>query len=55
MSATKQRICELLYEHQEGATSNLDLGRDECRCGRQGDQYWRRHFADVLMREFNLS
>lgn len=45
----KQRIIEMLWEHQEGATENLDLGRDECRCGSQGDQHWRGHFADILI------
>lgn len=55
MSATKERLVRLLYLHQEGATANLNTGNDECRCGKQGDQYWRPHFADVLMAEFNLT
>lgn len=29
-------IVRLMYAHQEGALSNLDTGRDECRCGKQG-------------------
>lgn len=55
MSATKDRIVQLLYQHQEGALSNLDTGNDECRCGEQGDKFWRPHFADVLMAEFGLT
>lgn len=45
----RAKLVALLYEHQEDATVNLDSGRDECRCGEQGTQGWREHFADVLL------
>lgn len=46
---TKDQLIDLLYEHQEDALTNYDNdGREECRCGRQGEQGWRQHFADVL-------
>lgn len=45
----RAKLVALLYEHQEDAAFNLDLGRDECRCGEQGTQGWREHFADVLL------
>lgn len=54
MSATKDRLVRFLYQHQEGAIANLDTGNDECRCGGQGNQFWRPHFAEALMVEFNL-
>lgn len=49
MPDLRARLVALLYEHQEDAAFNLDLGRDECRCGKQGTQDWREHFADVLL------
>lgn len=49
MPDLRARLVALLYEHQEGATANLNLGRDECRCGEQGMQGWREHFADVVL------
>lgn len=45
----RAKLVALLYEHQEDATVNLDSGRDECRCGEQGTQGWREHFANVLL------
>lgn len=45
----RAKLVALLYEHQEDAAFNLDSGRDECRCGEQGTQGWREHFADVLL------
>jgi hypothetical protein len=46
----KDALVSLLYEHQEDALTNYDNdGREECRCGHQGDQGWRQHFADVLL------
>lgn len=49
MSDIRAKLVALLYEHQEDATVNLDSGSDECRCGEQGTQGWREHFADVLL------
>ncbi len=49
MTDIRAKLVALLYEHQEDATANLDVGRDECRCGEQGTQGWREHFADVLL------
>ena len=45
----RAKLVALLYEHQEDAAFNLDSGRDECRCGEQGTQGWREHFADVVL------
>lgn len=45
-------ILNLLYQHQEGATSNLDTGNEECRCGHQGEKSWREHLSEVLAQEF---
>lgn len=54
MSDTKDCLVRLMYQHQEDALANLDTGNEECRCGKQGDQHWRPHFADVLIEEFGL-
>ncbi|QDK01170.1 hypothetical protein I5J50_gp67 [Mycobacterium phage Purky] len=39
-------LAEFLYLHQDRATSNLDTGNEECRCGRQGSTPWREHVQD---------
>lgn len=49
MADIRTNLARLLYQHQEGTTSNLDTGNEECRCGFQGDVVWRYHLVDVLL------
>ena len=47
----RDRIAKAIGEHVEDQLTNYDAGRNECGCGRQGDDTYRQHLADAVIAE----